>query len=70
MTDTSLEEAAIIAASHCKAAKAGQKIEVDYTLVRNVKKPQGAKPGMFIYDNYKTAYVAPDNELCQRLEKK
>jgi len=70
VTDVSLEEAAIIAASHCKAAKAGQKIEVDYTLIRNVKKPQGAKPGMVIYDNYKTAYVAPDGELCRRLEKK
>lgn len=68
VTDTSLEEAAIIAASHCKAARAGQKIEVDYTLIRNVKKPQGAKPGMVIYDNYKTAYVAPDKELCDRLK--
>ena len=32
---------------------------VDYTQVRHVNKPQGAKPGMVIYVQYKTLYVTP-----------
>ena len=32
---------------------------VDYTLVKNVNKPTGAKPGMVIYLTNKTAYVMP-----------
>ena len=32
---------------------------VDYTQIRHVSKPQGAKPGMVIYVNYKTMYVNP-----------
>jgi predicted ribosome quality control (RQC) complex YloA/Tae2 family protein len=32
---------------------------VDYTVVKNVKKPNGAKPGMVIYDSYNTIYVNP-----------
>jgi len=35
---------------------------VDYALIRHVKKPQGAKPGMVIYDHYKTLYVTPREE--------
>ena len=33
--------------------------DVDYTLVKNVRKPAGAKPGMVIYDRYKTLTVKP-----------
>lgn len=35
------------------------KIAVDYCPVRNVKKPSKAKPGMVIYDHYKTVLVSP-----------
>ena len=35
--------------------------------VKNVKKPNGAKPGMVIYVSYQTAYVTPDLELEKRL---
>ena len=31
----------------------------DYTLIKNVKKPSGAKPGMVIYTTNKTIYVNP-----------
>jgi len=37
------------------------KIAVDYCPVRNVKKPSKAKPGMVIYDHYKTVLVSPSN---------
>ncbi len=50
--------AASLAAAHSKAREAG-KVPVDYTKIRYVSKPQGAKPGMVIYINQKTLYVAP-----------
>lgn len=56
-----ITRAAEIAAFHSKAKNA-PKVEVDYTPVKNVKKPSGAKPGMVIYDHYQTAYVAPVEE--------
>jgi predicted ribosome quality control (RQC) complex YloA/Tae2 family protein len=56
--DSTLVEAAQYAAWFSKARSA-PKVEVDYTFVRNVKKPSGAKPGMVIYVNYSTISVAP-----------
>ena len=53
--DSTLTEAAVLAATNSKAN--GKQIAVDYAEVRYVKKPSGAKPGMVIYTNYKTAYV-------------
>ena len=38
----------------------GDKIPVDYTLKKYVKKPPKAKPGSVIYTNYKTAYATPN----------
>ena len=35
------------------------KVEVDFTQIKNVKKIPGAKPGMVIYENYKTIYIKP-----------
>ena len=42
-------------------AAPGAKVPVDYTYVKNVRKPNGAKPGMVIYDSYQTAMVAADH---------
>ena len=42
---------------------------VDYTAVRNVKKPSGAKPGKVIYTDYKTLFVTPTLEEAERLKK-
>jgi len=67
--DKTLEEAAIIAAYNSKA-RASSKVAVDYTQIKNVKKPSGAKPGMVIYENYKTAIVTPDEEKVLSLMKK
>ncbi len=64
-----IEEACIIAACNSSAADSG-KIPVDYTLIKNVKKPNGAKPGMVIYTDYQTAYVTPDHELEKKLRVK
>ena len=51
-----IEYAANLAAMHSKA-KGAPKTEVDYTFVKFVKKPQGAKPGMVIYTDYKTCII-------------
>ncbi|HZK25817.1 MAG TPA: NFACT RNA binding domain-containing protein [Oscillospiraceae bacterium] len=50
--------AAALAAHYSKAA-ASANVPVDYTQVRHVKKPRGAKPGMVIYDHHNTVYVTP-----------
>ncbi len=55
---TALVEAAAIAAWHSQARLSSQ-VPVDFTLVRQVKKPAGAKPGMVIYQQQKTLYVTP-----------
>jgi predicted ribosome quality control (RQC) complex YloA/Tae2 family protein len=61
------EQAAILAATHSKAADSVQ-VPVDYAQARYVKKPSGAKPGMVIYTDNRTAYVNPDPALCARLK--
>ena len=66
--DNTYIEAATLAAYYSKA-RGGQNVPVDYTEVKNVKKPSGAKPGMVIYVNYNTIYTNPD-ETITRLEKK
>lgn len=57
--DDTLVEAAKLAAYYSQA-RDSQNVPVDYTIVKNVKKPAGAKPGMVIYDHYNTLYVTPD----------
>lgn len=60
-TDKVIRQAAMLAALHSKA-HASSNVAVDYTIVKNVHKPNGAKPGMVIYDSYKTEYVTPNEE--------
>lgn len=67
--DRTLEEAAVIAAYHSKA-KAAALVPVDYTEIRNVRKPAGAKPGFVLYVNYKTAVVTPEEERVLALQEK
>ena len=64
-----IEEAAVIAACN-SGARESAKVPVDYTQIRNVKKPRGARPGMVIYENYQTAVVNPDQALAQSLLQK
>ncbi|MCF0149248.1 MAG: fibronectin/fibrinogen-binding protein [Clostridium sp.] len=59
-SDASIEEAAILAAYYSKA-KNSTKVPVDYTIVKNIKKPNGAKPGMVIYHTNYTIYTEPSS---------
>ena len=65
--DTTIYEAACLAAYHSKARNSAQ-VPVDYTAVKNVKKPSGAKPGLVIYDNYNTVYISPEEDTVSRLK--
>ncbi|MBR3752542.1 MAG: fibronectin/fibrinogen-binding protein, partial [Ruminiclostridium sp.] len=67
--DQDLTEAAMLAAWHSQGRESGN-VPVDYTPVKYVKKPAGARPGMVIYTTYQTAYVDPDPSLVEKLKKK
>ena len=43
---------------------------IDYTLVKNIKKPNGARPGMVIYETYYTMLTTPDHAAAQKLLEK
>jgi len=55
-----LLEAASIAANFSKAKHSGI-VPVDYTWVKYVRKPRGAKPGFVIYTHEKTLFVSPSD---------
>ena len=65
----SLNEAACLAAWFSQA-RDSSKVPVDYTPVKYVKKPNGARPGMVTYTTYETAWATPDGELAKRLRVK
>ena len=67
--DESLHEAALLAAYYSQA-QGGSNVPVDYTSVKYVKKPAGARPGMVVYETYRTLYVTPDEEAIRRLDRK
>jgi predicted ribosome quality control (RQC) complex YloA/Tae2 family protein len=67
ITDTALNEAANLAAYYSKARESTL-VPVDYTEKRNVKKPNGAKPGFVIYETNKTAYITPSEEKVNSLK--
>ncbi len=69
ISDQSIEEAAIIAAVN-STAKTGDKVPVDYTLVKNLKKPTGARPGKVIFHTNWTIYVTPDEDFAESRRKK
>jgi predicted ribosome quality control (RQC) complex YloA/Tae2 family protein len=64
--EKTLLEAAALAAYYSKA-KDSSKVAVDYTEVRNVHKPNGAKPGMVIYYTNSTVYVDPEKTELKEL---
>jgi predicted ribosome quality control (RQC) complex YloA/Tae2 family protein len=66
--DQSLLEAATLAAYYSKGRQSS-KVEVDYTLKKNVKKPGGAKPGMVIYETNQTFLAEPNEELVNNLNR-
>lgn len=67
-TDKVIREAALLASYNSKAGHSSN-VPVDYTIIKNVKKPVGAKPGMVIYDDYKTEFVTPNMEEIERIKR-
>lgn len=61
VSDETLLFAARLAAENSKATNSSN-VPVDYTPVRFVKKPNGAKPGMVIYTTNKTLFVTPKED--------
>ncbi len=65
--ESSIVEAAQIAAYYSKA-RDSNKVPVDYVQVRNIRKPNGAKPGFVIFEGQKTILVDPDRKLVSKLK--
>jgi predicted ribosome quality control (RQC) complex YloA/Tae2 family protein len=66
--DRETVEAAALLAAWYSDARDSANVPVDYTLVRYVKKPSGARPGMVIYTDYRTVYVTPERSKVEALE--
>ncbi|MGG0184584.1 Rqc2 family fibronectin-binding protein [Bacillus rhizoplanae] len=66
-SEETLIEAAKLAAYFSKA-KESSSVPVDYTKIRHVKKPSGAKLGFVTYDNQQTVYVTPDADTVMKLK--
>lgn len=66
--DSTLEEAAILAAFYSKARNSNN-VSVDYTQRKNVRKAKGAKAGMVIYKNFKTININPNIKLVREIKK-
>lgn len=64
--NATLEEAAMLSAFYSQARDSSS-IPVDYTTIRHVRKPSGAKPGFVIYDNQKTLFITPDEQRIKSL---
>ena len=65
--ELTISQAAALAVYHSQA-RGGGKTPVDYTMVRNVRKPSGALPGMVLYTTYQTILAESDDALVQRLK--
>ena len=65
-SDTAMEEAAMLAAVFSRAQDSSL-VPVDYTRVKQLKKPVGAKPGKVIYHEYYTMIVTPDKAKCDAM---
>ncbi len=65
-SEVAVLEAANLAAYFSKASESSN-VAVDYTLIKHVKKPSGAKPGYVTYDHQQTAYVTPSEDVVLKL---
>lgn len=65
--EDTLYEAAMLSAYYSQAKESSQ-VPVDYTLIRHVRKPSGAKPGYVIYERQKTLFVTPDEQRIKQLK--
>ena len=67
ISDGAIHDCAVIAAYFSKARESSN-VAVDYTLVKNVRKPNGAKPGFVVYDPYKTEFTTPTIDEVESLK--
>jgi predicted ribosome quality control (RQC) complex YloA/Tae2 family protein len=67
ISDNAIVEAAEIAAYHSRARES-KLVPVDYTYVKNLKKPQGAPLGKVIYHVYYSVNVTPSREKIEKFE--
>lgn len=67
ISDEAIEEAAVIAAYHSRARDSSL-VPVDYTRVKALKKPNGAKAGMVIYHEYYSIIVNPDKDAVEKMK--
>ncbi len=68
-SEETIKEAAIIASYYSKASQSAQ-VPVDFTLIRHVHKPSGAKPGFVTYTDQATIYATPDKHKVDALRVK
>jgi predicted ribosome quality control (RQC) complex YloA/Tae2 family protein len=66
VSESTLYEAAMVAAYYSKARQSSQ-VPVDFTLIKHVKKPAGARPGFVTYGHQQTLFVTPDAEAIRQL---
>ncbi len=66
VSDDAIEQAAIIAAVYSNASQSSL-VTVDYTPVKQLKKPVGAKAGMVIYHEYYSINVHPDKDAVEKM---
>jgi predicted ribosome quality control (RQC) complex YloA/Tae2 family protein len=62
----SILEAAMTAAYYSRG-RGSSRIAVDYTAVKNLHRPKGARPGFVTYSQQKTVFVSPDKEKVEKL---
>ena len=64
--ETTLEEAAMLAAYYSKGVRSAQ-VPIDATLRRYIKKPGGTPAGFVIYTHQRTLYVTPDEAAVKKI---
>ncbi|MEA2066535.1 MAG: NFACT family protein [Thermotogota bacterium] len=62
-----LDYGAYLAASNSRG-RYDNKVEVDYTLIKYVRKPKGLPPGKVLYDNFKTIVIDFSNFVPEKQE--
>ncbi|UTH00987.1 NFACT family protein [Macrococcoides canis] len=65
-TDGTIEDAAMLAGYFSKA-QGSSKIPVDYTEIKHVHKPSGAKPGFVTYTDQTTVMITPEEGYIEKL---
>lgn len=65
-SDETLFEAAMLAAYFSKF-RSSANVPIDYVQVKNIRKPNGSKPGFIIYEGQKTLTVTPTEDFVLEL---